>query len=97
MRGEGVCAVVWSLDGRWVVSGGGDGVVKVWARDTVALGQREGGGVGQGGRRGSKELEGGGREERGVQAGGGGGGAGGNTPTPEREGKEEEGGEGWRF
>lgn len=32
MRGEGVCAVVWSADGRWVVSGGGDGVVKVFAR-----------------------------------------------------------------
>ena len=32
MRGEGVCAVVWSPDGRWVISGGGDGVVKVFAR-----------------------------------------------------------------
>lgn len=32
MRGEGVCAVVWSHDARWVVSGGGDGVVKVFAR-----------------------------------------------------------------
>jgi len=32
MRGEGVCTVVWSQDGRWVVSGGGDGVVKVFAR-----------------------------------------------------------------
>lgn len=32
MRGEGVCAVVWSQDGRWVVSGGGDGVVKIFAR-----------------------------------------------------------------
>jgi striatin 1/3/4 len=32
MRGEGVCAVVWSQDGKWVVSGGGDGVVKVFAR-----------------------------------------------------------------
>ena len=32
MRGEGVCAVVWSQDGRWVLSGGGDGVVKVFAR-----------------------------------------------------------------
>lgn len=32
MRGEGVCAVVWSQDARWVVSGGGDGVVKVFAR-----------------------------------------------------------------
>ncbi|EON96731.1 putative striatin pro11 protein [Phaeoacremonium minimum UCRPA7] len=30
MRGEGVCAVVWG--GRWVVSGGGDGIVKVFAR-----------------------------------------------------------------
>ncbi|KAG4221659.1 hypothetical protein PC116_g29865 [Phytophthora cactorum] len=35
MRGEGVCAVVWSQDGRWVVSGGGDGVVKVFARQGV--------------------------------------------------------------
>jgi len=32
MRGEGVCAVVWSQDGRFVVSGGGDGVVKVFTR-----------------------------------------------------------------
>ncbi|RDW88012.1 putative signal transduction scaffold protein [Coleophoma cylindrospora] len=32
MRGEGVCSVVWSQDGRWVVSAGGDGVVKVFAR-----------------------------------------------------------------
>ncbi|KAF9874409.1 hypothetical protein CkaCkLH20_07972 [Colletotrichum karsti] len=32
MRGEGVCSVVWSQDGKWVVSGGGDGVVKVFAR-----------------------------------------------------------------
>ncbi|EEQ84559.2 WD domain-containing protein [Blastomyces dermatitidis ER-3] len=32
LRGEGVCSVVWSQDGRWVVSGGGDGVVKVFAR-----------------------------------------------------------------
>ncbi|KAF3931766.1 Striatin-3 [Dactylella cylindrospora] len=32
MRGEGACVVVWSADGRWVVSGGGDGVVKVYAR-----------------------------------------------------------------
>ncbi|KAH9885891.1 WD40 repeat-like protein [Xylariomycetidae sp. FL2044] len=32
MRGEGVCSVVWSQDGRWVVSGGGDGIVKVFAR-----------------------------------------------------------------
>ncbi|KAL3450402.1 cell-cycle nuclear protein [Aspergillus insuetus] len=32
MRGEGVCSVVWSRDGRWVVSGGGDGVVKVFSR-----------------------------------------------------------------
>lgn len=32
MRGEGVCAVVWSQDARWVVSGGGDGIVKVFAR-----------------------------------------------------------------
>ncbi|PYH88201.1 cell-cycle nuclear protein [Aspergillus ellipticus CBS 707.79] len=32
MRGEGVCSAVWSRDGRWVVSGGGDGVVKVFSR-----------------------------------------------------------------
>ncbi|KAG9243934.1 WD40-repeat-containing domain protein [Calycina marina] len=32
MRGEGVCSVVWSQDGRWVVSAGGDGVVKVFVR-----------------------------------------------------------------
>lgn len=32
MRGEGVCCVVWSQDGRLVVSAGGDGVVKVFAR-----------------------------------------------------------------
>lgn len=32
MRGEGVCAATWSRDGRWVVSGGGDGVVKVFSR-----------------------------------------------------------------
>lgn len=32
LRGEGVCSVVWSQDGRWVVSAGGDGVVKVFAR-----------------------------------------------------------------
>lgn len=32
MRGEGVCSVTWSRDGRWVVSAGGDGVVKVFAR-----------------------------------------------------------------
>ncbi|KAH6684875.1 striatin Pro11 [Plectosphaerella plurivora] len=32
MRGEGVCSVVWSQDGKWVVSGGGDGMVKVFAR-----------------------------------------------------------------
>lgn len=32
MRGEGVVAVVWSSDGKWVVSGGGDGVVKVFGR-----------------------------------------------------------------
>ncbi|KAI9847317.1 MAG: hypothetical protein M1837_002904 [Sclerophora amabilis] len=32
MRSEGVCSVVWSQDGRWVVSGGGDGIVKVFAR-----------------------------------------------------------------
>ncbi|KAI9699485.1 MAG: pro11 protein [Candelina mexicana] len=37
MRGEGVCAVVWSQDGRWVVSGGGDGVVKVFARSPGAI------------------------------------------------------------
>ncbi|RMZ91496.1 hypothetical protein DV736_g1273, partial [Chaetothyriales sp. CBS 134916] len=27
MRGEGVCGVVWSPDGRWVISCGGDGIV----------------------------------------------------------------------
>ncbi|KKF92244.1 Striatin Pro11 [Ceratocystis platani] len=32
MRGEGICSVIWSQDGKWVVSGGGDGVVKVFAR-----------------------------------------------------------------
>ncbi|KAJ6185286.1 hypothetical protein N7519_006587 [Penicillium mononematosum] len=32
MRGEGVCAVVWSRDGHWVVGGGGDGLVKVCSR-----------------------------------------------------------------
>ena len=32
MSGEGVCDVVWSADGRWVVSAGGDGVVKVFGR-----------------------------------------------------------------
>lgn len=32
MRGEGVCSAVWSRDGRWVVSGGGDGAVKVFSR-----------------------------------------------------------------
>ena len=32
MRGEGVCSVIWSQDGRYVVSAGGDGVVKVFAR-----------------------------------------------------------------
>ncbi|KAI0154328.1 WD40 repeat-like protein [Xylariaceae sp. FL1272] len=32
MRGEGVCSVVWSQDGRWVVSAGGDGLVKVFTR-----------------------------------------------------------------
>src|SRR5256885_6780636 len=32
MRGEGVVDVVWSQDGRWVISAGGDGVVKVFSR-----------------------------------------------------------------
>jgi len=32
MRGEGVCDVCWSQDGRLVVSAGGDGVVKVFVR-----------------------------------------------------------------
>lgn len=32
MRGEGVTEVVWSLDGRFVLTGGGDSVVKVFAR-----------------------------------------------------------------
>ena len=31
-RGEGVCSVVWSPDGRYVVGAGGDGLVKVFAR-----------------------------------------------------------------
>ncbi|KKA27871.1 hypothetical protein TD95_005328 [Thielaviopsis punctulata] len=32
MRGEGICSVIWSQDGKWVVSGGGDGIVKVFSR-----------------------------------------------------------------
>ncbi|OQO03591.1 hypothetical protein B0A48_10256 [Cryoendolithus antarcticus] len=32
MRGEGVCDVCWSSDGRIVVTAGGDGVVKVFGR-----------------------------------------------------------------
>ena len=32
MRGEGVCGVIWSPDGRWVISCGGDGAVKVFSR-----------------------------------------------------------------
>ncbi|RMZ77245.1 hypothetical protein DV738_g4528, partial [Chaetothyriales sp. CBS 135597] len=32
MRGEGVCGVVWSPDGRWVISCGGDGIVKCFSR-----------------------------------------------------------------
>ncbi|KAL8958637.1 MAG: hypothetical protein Q9193_004346 [Seirophora villosa] len=32
MRGEGVCSVVWSADGRWVVGAGGEGVIKVFGR-----------------------------------------------------------------
>ncbi|KIW68785.1 hypothetical protein PV04_04706 [Phialophora macrospora] len=32
MRGEGVCSAVWSPDGRWVISCGGDGAVKVFSR-----------------------------------------------------------------
>ncbi|KAL1640036.1 1,2-dihydroxy-3-keto-5-methylthiopentene dioxygenase [Diplodia intermedia] len=35
MRGEGVCSVVWSQDGRLVVSAGGDGVVKVFVRSLI--------------------------------------------------------------
>ncbi|KAB2575860.1 Striatin Pro11 [Lasiodiplodia theobromae] len=35
MRGEGVCSVVWSQDGRLVVSAGGDGVVKVFVRSII--------------------------------------------------------------
>ncbi|EKG15966.1 hypothetical protein MPH_06787 [Macrophomina phaseolina MS6] len=35
MRGEGVCSVVWSQDGRLVVSAGGDGVVKVFVRSVI--------------------------------------------------------------
>ena len=45
MRGEGVCSVVWSQDGRWVVSGGGDGVVKVFSR-TPGTGGEQGRGQG---------------------------------------------------
>lgn len=39
MCGEGVCLVVWSQDGKWVVSGGGDGLVKVfvWQRLVIML------------------------------------------------------------
>lgn len=40
MRGEGVCSVVWSQDGRWVVSGGGDGVVKVFSRSGAEQGRQ---------------------------------------------------------
>ena len=40
MRGEGICSVVWSQDGRWVVSGGGDGVVKVFSRSTGDQGRQ---------------------------------------------------------
>ena len=29
MRGEGVVSACWSFDGRWIVTAGGDGVVKV--------------------------------------------------------------------
>ncbi|KAJ5837168.1 hypothetical protein N7447_003194 [Penicillium robsamsonii] len=32
MRDEGVCSVVWSRDGKWVVGGGGDGVAKAFSR-----------------------------------------------------------------
>ena len=53
MRGEGVCTVVWSQDGKWVVSGGGDGVVKVFAR---IIGEAQGP-LGSGGS-GEKEDEG---------------------------------------
>lgn len=48
MKGEGVCSVVWSQDGRWVVSGGGDGVVKVFSREFAGEGPaRSGGGGGR--------------------------------------------------
>ena len=40
MRGEGICSVVWSQDGRWVVSGGGDGVVKVFSRVSAEQGRQ---------------------------------------------------------
>lgn len=40
MRGEGICSVVWSQDGRWVVSGGGDGVVKVFSRSNGDQGRQ---------------------------------------------------------
>lgn len=43
MKGEGVCSVVWSQDGRWVVSGGGDGVVKVFSREYAGEGQARSG------------------------------------------------------
>ena len=53
MRAEGVCSVVWSQDGRWVVSGGGDGVVKVFTRSGGAgVGGDSSGGGGSGGRTG---------------------------------------------
>ncbi|KXG51485.1 uncharacterized protein PGRI_094970 [Penicillium griseofulvum] len=32
MRDEGVCAVAWSPDGKWVIGGGGDGVAKAFSR-----------------------------------------------------------------
>lgn len=32
MRGEGITSAVWSQDGKWVVSVGGDGAGKVFGR-----------------------------------------------------------------
>ena len=32
MPGKGVYTVIWSQDGRWVVSGGGDGIIKILSR-----------------------------------------------------------------
>lgn len=32
LPGKGACTVIWSQDGRCVVSGGGDGIIKVLSR-----------------------------------------------------------------